>query len=219
MGKMLDKCLEYTIKHQAPPDYCVGSVWRSTCRVFPVFVFLFLFATGLAILPSPIGDRIQGLINLIITGHYYVSPEVGGLVGDIIWGLIVALPISVWLGIRQYRGKTPLNEPIHKKILNEIETKKYLWIPTPEEVEAGIVSFAEYEQRLLTSREIEKRGISFRILSTNELPPEDRASILGNASGITPEKSPEKTQPEPEPEKTVLPPLPDTVVPPNDELR
>ncbi len=219
MGKMLDKCLEFTIKHQGPPDYCVGSVWRSVCRVFPIFVFLFLFATGLAIIPSPIGDRIQGFINLIITGHYYVSPEVGGLVGDIIWGLIVALPISIWLGIRQYRGKTPLNEPIHKKILNEIETKKYLWLPTPEEVEAGIVSFEEYEQRLLGSREIEKRGISFRILSTTELPPQDRSFILGNASGITPEKSPEKTPPEPEPLSALRQSLSETIVSPNDELR
>lgn len=86
-------------------------------------------------------------------------------------------------------------------------------------MESGIVSLQEYQLRVLTCNEMKKNGREFRFLSTSELPPEDRAAILGNASGTIPEKSPEKTPPEPEPEKTVLPPLPDTIVPPNDELR
>ncbi|MDO4859135.1 MAG: hypothetical protein Q4A17_14470 [Thermoguttaceae bacterium] len=97
--------------------------------------------------------------------------------------------------------------------------QNYLWIPTPEEVESGIVSLQEYQLRVLTCNEMKKNGREFRFLSTNELPPEDRAAILGNASGINLEKSPEKTPPEPEPLSALRQSLSEKIEPPNDELR
>lgn len=231
MGKLFSlkpfRIFGIAITNRVPPDYCIGNIWRSTCYVIPIFLFLFLLATVIAYAPNPLGDKINGCLSYIISGHYYVPPE-STLIESVIWGLIVALPISIWLGIRKYRGISSCvyelppeyqNNPVLVKCVTEINTKKHMWLPSPEELKAGFVSQEEYDLRVATAEWIKKQGVNFRILSTDELSPEEIAEIMENASKITPEKSPEKTPPEPEPLSALRQSLSETPISPNDELR
>lgn len=232
MGKMFSlkpfRIFGITITNRVPPDYYIGSVWRSTCYTIPLFFFIFFIVTLFCYAPlHPLTKKCLGSLNYILSGKYVVPAE-SSLRDSATLGLIIALPISIWLGIRKYRGiggyvpEIPpelQNNPVLVKVYTEVTTKKHMWLPSPEELKAGFVSQEEYDLRVASAELIKKQGTNFRILSTAELSPEEIAAIAKNASGITPEKSPEKTPPEPEPEKTVLPPLPDTVVPPNDKLR
>ena len=199
MGNIFSKILNY----ETPLNYCKGSISRSTCRTIPLFFIIFFIVTLFCYAPlHPLTKKCLGCLNYILSGEYYVPPQ-SSLMDSATVGLIIALPLSIWLGVRKYQGKRFFSDyredPDFQNVVTEITTKNYLWIPTPEEVESGIVSLQEYQLRVLTCNEMKKNGREFRFLSTNELPPEDRAAILGNASGITPEKSPEIKPPEPKP--------------------
>lgn len=232
MGKMFSlkpfRIFGITITNRVPPDYYIGSVWRSTCYTIPLFFFIFFIVTLFCYAPlHPLTKKCLGSLNYILSGKYVVPAE-SSLRDSATLGLIIALPISIWLGIRKYRGISSCvyelppeyqNNPVLVKCVTEINTKKHMWLPSPEELKAGFVSQEEYDLRVATAEWIKKQGVNFRILSTAELSPEEIAAIAKNASGITPEKSPEKTPPEPEPLSALRQSLSETIVSPNDELR
>lgn len=252
-----------------PPNYYTHKLGRCFVAMIVVFFMVCIPVAGITWIAPPFDHILEGTLNFLFYGQYYVSPDtMSREASAFITGIILALPISIAVAVHLYRHDpgTKLDVPmeIRTKFLNEVRetgdlwvpanrdvldgkiswgeqrlrvllhnnyralviaeglvedqkeygypsvsmldklamemlTKGYLWVPSSEDLENGLVSPEEYHFRHSAYKKFNQIKSPFKLVTTNDLSPKEIAAIKENVSEATPENNPPIMPPEPKP--------------------